>query len=79
MADKPKNMREAMPKVAAWIDDLRGAFGADDINASMRHSVQVQPCFWARENGHEVGTRYTERGAEISAANMVLTPKEKTK
>jgi hypothetical protein len=70
--NKPANMRAQMPKVAAWIDDLRAAFGADDINAALRHKIPGQPCFHAREAGHSVGTPYPERGTEISAAQMVI-------
>lgn len=72
MTEKPKNMRAAMPKVAAWIDGLRLAFGVDDINASMCFSIPGQPVFWASEGGSEVGTRHRDLGTEISAAKMVI-------
>jgi hypothetical protein len=77
---KPANMRSQMPKVAAWIDDLRAAFGADDINAALRFKLHGQPCFHASEAGHSVGAPYQERGTEISAADMViLRPDPKVK
>ena len=69
---KPANMRSQMPKVAAWIDELRAAFGADDINAGLRFKMPGQPVFHASEAGHSVGTPYQERGTEISVAQMVI-------
>lgn len=69
---KPANMRSQMPKVAAWIDDLRAAFGADDINAALRFKSTGQPCFHASEAGHSVGTPATVTGTEISAVQMVI-------
>ncbi len=74
---KPANMRESMPKVAAWIDDLRSAFGAEDINAAMRFRMAGQPSFYASEGGHQVGTPPADAQGEVSAAQMVITPKEK--
>lgn len=49
-------MRQAMPTVAGWIDNLRAAFGADMIDAAIRAGIAGQDTFHARENGHEVGT-----------------------
>jgi hypothetical protein len=71
---KPANMRESMPKVAAWIDDLRSAFGAEDINAAMRFRMAGVPVFYASEGGHQVGTPLPAPRAEVSAAQMVITP-----
>ena len=51
-----KPLRQAMPTVAGWIDGLRAAFGADEINAAIRAGIDGQPTFHARENGQEVGT-----------------------
>lgn len=72
----PRTMRQAMPEVFAWIEDLRATFGADEINAFIKSGLAGVPTFWARENGHEVGTRHPERGTEISAAQMVIVRKE---
>lgn len=69
---KPANLRTAMPKVTAWIDDLRAAFGADDINAAIKAGMQGVPGFHAREAGHSVGTPAVARGVEIGAAQMVI-------
>lgn len=51
-------MRQAMPTVAGWIDNLRAAFGADMIDAAIRAGIAGQHTFHAREGGHEVGTPY---------------------
>ena len=65
-----------MPSVTAWIDELRAAFGADDINGVIKAGVSGLPGFHANEAGHQVGTRLVQRGTEISAAQMViLVPK----
>ena len=51
-----KPLRLQMPETAAFIDDLRAAFGADCINATIKAGMNGQPVFHARENGHEIGT-----------------------
>ena len=52
-----KPLRQTMPTIAALIDDLRAAFGAECINQSIKAGIDGQPTFWARENGIEIGTR----------------------
>lgn len=53
-----KPMREAMPEIAAWVDDLRAAFGRETIGNLIRASVHDRvPGFYARENGQEIGVR----------------------
>lgn len=54
-----ENKREAMPTVAGWIDDLRAAFGADQVDPSIRAGMRGEANrFWAREAGVEVGTPF---------------------
>jgi len=56
--NQKKTMREAMPVVAAFVDDLRQVFGAETINRSIAAGVRGQRGkFWASEGGVEVGTR----------------------
>ncbi|NHZ84184.1 hypothetical protein F2P44_33800 [Massilia sp. CCM 8695] len=50
------SMREQMPMVAEFIDDLRSAFGADYIDSILREGMRGKPVFYATENGHTVGT-----------------------
>lgn len=56
MASKSRNMRADMPTVAAWIDELRAAFGREVIDEAIRKGMAGLPTFHASENGHEVGT-----------------------
>ena len=49
-----------MPTVAAWIDDLRAAFGAEVIDAAIRGAVRDgRATFFAAEAGHQLGTPAT--------------------
>lgn len=73
----PRSLRDAMPIVTAFIDDLRDVFGAEDINGIIKSGLSGVPGFWAKENGHEVGTRYHERGRAVSAAQMVIKVPQK--
>lgn len=50
------DMREVMPQTAAFIDDLRAAFGAEMINTQIRRGMRGEPVFHAVEGGHSVGT-----------------------
>lgn len=64
-----KSMREAMPKTAAFIDDLRAAFGAELIDGQMRAALtDGKPTFWASENGHQVGVK-PDSGFAVAVTN----------
>jgi len=78
-ASATKAARHAMPLVTAFIDDLRAAFGADEINALIRGATRDGlPTFYACEGGHSVGVPLPAlRGTEISAAQIVILPPEK--
>lgn len=55
---KKANMRESMPTIAAFVDELREVFGAETINRSIKAGMAGQPGkFWATEGGMEVGTK----------------------
>lgn len=41
-APQPGRMRDAMPQTAAWVDELRAAFGAEAVDAAIRAGVQAQ-------------------------------------
>lgn len=45
-----------MPQVTEWIDDLRAAFGREQIDGVIREGLRGRRCFWASENGNELGT-----------------------
>lgn len=55
---QPGSMRLAMPKVAAFIDDLRAAFGKAEVDAWIRQGLK-DGTFYAAENGHVIGKRKT--------------------
>lgn len=67
-----KPLRQAMPGTAAMIDSLRAAFGAGMIDAAIRAGIDGQPTFWARENGHEVGTPHVANERPASAPRCIL-------
>jgi hypothetical protein len=52
-----KNLREEMPGVAGWIDELREVFGKDMIDGQIRKGMKGEGTFWAAENGHVIGSR----------------------
>jgi len=74
-----KPLRQSMPTVAAFIDDMRETFGADAVNGQIKKGMQGLPVFWASENGTEIGARPPRGRVEVSVADMCLTPPEKTK
>ena len=50
------SLRDEMPLVTEFIDDLRSAFGAGEIDGAIRAGLKGRPFFWAHEGGHELGT-----------------------
>ena len=62
--------RQAMPTMAAWIDDLREAFGKAEIDAVIRAGLkpdcEPRRRFFAGEAGQEVGRRWVPEGVEVS-------------
>ena len=45
-----------MPVVAGWVDEMRAAFGVDEINKAIRNGMSGKQTFHATENGCEIGT-----------------------
>lgn len=73
-----KPMRDSMPHVAAFIDEMRAAFGEDEVNAQIRIGMDGAQTFYACENGIEVGTRMPsfEESPGITLNRMVILSKE---
>lgn len=72
------SLRLDMPLTAAWIDDLRDAFGREAIDGQIRAATKHGlATFHASENGHTVGVPLPAPRVEISAADMVIIPTEK--
>lgn len=46
-----------MPQTAGWIDDLRSAFGAEEIDSAIREGLKGRGGFYAAEGGNELGDR----------------------
>jgi hypothetical protein len=66
MQKMAKPLRETMPLCAGFIDEMRQAFGAAEINASIKAGIEGQPTFYASENGVEIGTKDTRPGFPLS-------------
>jgi hypothetical protein len=72
-------MREAMPVVSAWIDDLRAAFGQQDVTQWIRQGL-AERTFHAVENGHEIGELVAGTENAISLVEIVIkAPEPKAK
>lgn len=70
-----KPLRQAMPATAAFIDQMRAAFGAEMIDAAIRAGLDGQPTFWARENTREIGARPASAPERtVSMADIHLGP-----
>ena len=68
-----KPLRQKMPTVGAFIDDLRAAFGEEIIHNIIRAGLQGQPVFHASENGHQIGTPLPSvAGKSVSMADIDL-------
>lgn len=75
MTDHKKTLRQAMPDITGFIDRLRDAFGPGLINPSIRSGIDGQPTFYARENGHEIGTPIPYDAAKaVSLSDIDLRP-----
>ena len=69
------NLRNEMPAVTAFIDDMRAALGAEMINAAIKAGIAGQQTFHASENGHEVGTRIPyDANKAVSLSDINLGP-----
>ena len=54
-------MREQMPNTAAFVDAMRDAFGAAEVNEQIRQGIEGrQGKFFAQENGGQVGTLFQQ-------------------
>ena len=74
----PKPARAAMPLIAAFIDEMRDAFGREAIDGMIRKAtVEGLPTFYASEAGRTVGTPRPAVRFEISGADMVINLPEK--
>lgn len=66
------SLRDSMPGVAAIVDDLRAAFGVEEINGQIRLGMNGGGTFMASENGKTVGSIAPLLGQVVSGCDMVL-------
>lgn len=65
MGEKNGSMREKMPHMAAFIDEMRKALGKEHVDNMIRRGMRGEPgCFYAEENGHQIGTRTFKLGSD---------------
>lgn len=56
-------MRDAMPVVAAFVDEMREVFGAGYVNGIIRAGLGGAPeAFYAKEGDAELGTPWDSSG-----------------
>lgn len=51
-----KPVRHPMPEIAAFVADMKAAFGELEIDEAVRRGKAGEPTFYANENGRAVGT-----------------------
>lgn len=70
------SLRDAMPETAAFVDAMREAFGADQVNPQIKKGVGGIPNnFHAVENGNESGTPFEEVGVSFTLDELWFPPK----
>lgn len=65
------DLRDRMPKVAAFIDEMREVFGIEEVNALVRRGMRGEPTFWAGEGGIEIGTKSNDDPAKMASPTIV--------
>jgi hypothetical protein len=67
---KPK--RDSMPLTTAFIDQMREAFGEEDINTAMLAGRQGQATFYLldKATGKEIGARLPGTAVEVTAPQI---------
>ena len=72
---RPVSLRDRMPLTAAFVDDLREAFGAASIDAAIRQGLKGHAgWFHAVEAGSEIGTAWPADHATHYAQPCLVQP-----
>ena len=71
-----KPMRQAMPRVAEFVDAVREAFGAVAVDRAVRNGMAGGTDFVAGEAGHTVGHQAAEPGASFSFDDLQISPRK---
>ena len=77
MSAPAKPMRQAMPRVAEFIDAAREAFGAAAVDRAIRNGLAGGTDFHASEAGHTVGHLPAAPGASFTFDQLQITRKSK--
>jgi hypothetical protein len=64
------SMREKMPHIAAYIDELRKIWGAELIDGIIRRGMKGEPVFYCTENGNEIGTKVFAADSPVFQADI---------
>jgi len=71
------SLRDKMPHTAAFIDELRAAFGAECIDTAIRAGIKGEPDrFHATEAGQSVGTPFRRGQAFDAKPSPAWLPQE---
>lgn len=62
-----KSLREEMPGVSHFIDQMREVLGKEYVDDQIRRGMQGDPTFYASENGHTIGTPTTKGSQSVIA------------
>lgn len=68
-----KPLRQAMPRVAEFIDAAREAFGAAAVDRAIRNGMAGGTDFYASEAGHTVGRLPVAPGARFTFDALQIT------
>jgi hypothetical protein len=76
MSAPAKPLRQAMPRVAEFVDAVREAFGAAAVDRAIRNGMAGGTDFCASEAGHTVGHQAAEPGASFSFDDLQISPRK---
>jgi len=79
MSAPAKLMRQAMPRVAEFIDAVRESFGAAAVDRAIRNGMAGGTDFFASEAGHTVGHQAAAPGASFSFDDLQISPRKDKK
>lgn len=74
VAGSQSGLRNVMPATAAIIDDLRAAFGTDEINAAIRDGMGGGDRFFASEAGRVIGKPVSLEGRHVVGGEAMVLP-----
>lgn len=77
MSAPAKPLRQAMPRVAEFVDAAREAFGAPAVDRAIRNGLAGGTDFHASEAGRTVGHLPAAPGASFSFDDLQITPPSK--